>query len=101
MLRTSQIPPEEGKDGAQARRRRPAAGSYFEPAQDVPVQGWFQRDLKRYARAHLLSRRARIRPYINQNVVREWLDYRGNLWPRHGVKLWHLLTLELWLRVNE
>ena len=66
----------------------------------VPVQGWFQRDLRRFARAHLLDRRARLRPYVNREVVREWLDYRGNLWPRHGVKLWLLLTLEIWLRVN-
>lgn len=66
----------------------------------VPVQGWFQRDLRRFARAHLLDRRARLRPYINREIVREWLDYRGNLWPRHGVKLWLLLTLEIWLRVN-
>ncbi|HLV80807.1 MAG TPA: asparagine synthase C-terminal domain-containing protein, partial [Chthonomonadaceae bacterium] len=67
----------------------------------VPVQRWFQRDLRRFARGLLLDRRARTRPYLNHAVVREWLDYRGNLWPRHGVKLWLLLTLELWLRVQE
>lgn len=67
----------------------------------VPVQGWFQRELKGYARGLLLSRGARIRPYVNTQLVREWLAYRGELWPRYGVKLWLLLTLELWLRVNE
>jgi len=67
----------------------------------VPVQAWFRKDLRRYARAMLLARNARTRPYLNQVVVREWLDYRGGLWPRHGVKLWLLLTLEVWLRVQE
>jgi asparagine synthase (glutamine-hydrolysing) len=67
----------------------------------VPVQGWFRKDLRRLARGLLLGRNARTRPYLNRDVVREWLEYRGNLWPRHGVKLWLLLTLEVWLRVNE
>lgn len=67
----------------------------------VPVQGWFRKDLRRMARGMLMSRRARIRPYINQSLVKEWLAYRGSLWPRHGVKLWLLLTLEIWLRSNE
>ena len=67
----------------------------------VPVQGWFKRDLRRFARRLLLSRRARTRPYFNGGVVREWLNYRGSLWPRHGVKLWLLLTLEVWLRAQE
>jgi len=67
----------------------------------VPVQAWFQRDLRRYARAMLLDKRARTRPYLNRDVVDAWLDYRGSLWPRHGVKLWLLLTLEVWLRAHE
>lgn len=67
----------------------------------VPVQAWFRRDMKRWARGLLLGRRARIRPYINRELVREWLDYEGNLWPRHGVKLWLLATLEVWLQVND
>ena len=67
----------------------------------VPVQGWFKRDLRRFARRLLLSRRARTLPYFNREVVREWLSYRGNIWPRHGVKLWLLLTLEVWLRAQE
>lgn len=67
----------------------------------VPVQAWFRCDLRRYARDMLLSRRARTRAYLNPALVREWLDYQGNLWPRHGVKLWLVLTLELWLRAQE
>ncbi|MDQ2686977.1 MAG: asparagine synthase-related protein [Armatimonadota bacterium] len=67
----------------------------------VPVQRWFQRDLKSYARRLLLGRDARTRPFFTQSVVKEWLAYRGGLWPRHGVKLWLLLTLEVWLRAQE
>jgi asparagine synthase (glutamine-hydrolysing) len=67
----------------------------------VPVQRWFQDDLRRYARGLLLDRRARIRPYLNQSQIHDWLDYRGILWPRHGVKLWLVLTLETWLRAHE
>ena len=67
----------------------------------VPVQAWFRRDFRRYAAGYLLSRRSRIRPYLNQKLIRTWLDYNGNLWPRHGVKLWLLLSLEIWLRESE
>ena len=67
----------------------------------VPVQAWFRGELRKFASGLLMDRRARIRPYINQEVVRRWLDYRGNLWPRHGIKLWLLLTLEVWLRAQE
>lgn len=67
----------------------------------VPVQSWFRKELKGFARAYLLDRHARTRPYLNPEIVREWLDYKGSLFPRHGVKLWLLLTLELWLRAQE
>jgi asparagine synthase (glutamine-hydrolysing) len=68
----------------------------------VPVQHWFQKDLKRYAADMLLSRHSRIRPYLNQDVIRGWLDYRKNVpFARQGVKLWLVLSLEVWLRENE
>jgi asparagine synthase (glutamine-hydrolysing) len=104
------IPPEYKLEGANEKAvlKRAVADLLPEPILTrpksgmlVPVQGWFQRDLRRIARGLLLSRRSRTRPYLNPEVVREWLAYRGNLWPRHGVKLWLLLTLEVWLRVNE
>jgi asparagine synthase (glutamine-hydrolysing) len=66
----------------------------------VPVQYWFRKDLKKYAAKLLLDRRAATRPYLNPDLVRRWIDYKDNLWPRHGVKLWLLLTLELWLRLH-
>ena len=64
----------------------------------VPVQDWFLGPLRRLAREALLGRRARRRGLLNQALLREWLDYRGSLFPRYGVKLWLVLTLELWLR---
>ncbi|PYP83534.1 MAG: asparagine synthase [Blastocatellia bacterium AA13] len=67
----------------------------------VPVQLWFRRQWRRRARALLLSRRACIRDYLNREVIREWLDYRGDTWSRYGVKLWLLVSLELWLRSHQ
>jgi asparagine synthase (glutamine-hydrolysing) len=67
----------------------------------VPVQSWFRYDLQTYARGLLLGRKARIKPYMNQDIIKEWLGYRGTVSPRQGTKLWQLLSLEVWLRVNE
>jgi asparagine synthase (glutamine-hydrolysing) len=68
----------------------------------VPVQRWFRREMHRYAKDLLLSRRSRIRPYLNQKVIEEWLSYRSPLpHARQGIKLWLVLTLEVWLRVHE
>ena len=66
----------------------------------VPVQKWFKSELQKPARALLLSRRARLRPYVEQNLLKEWLDYRPMPFNRHGVRIWLLLTLELWLEEN-
>lgn len=64
----------------------------------VPVQGWFRAELRGLAREYLLGRRARQRDILDQATVREWLDYRGSLFPRHGIKLWLLLALELYFQ---
>ena len=64
----------------------------------VPVQYWFRQLWPKQARALLLSKHAKIRPYLNQELIREWLDYRGDTWGRYGVKLWLLVSLELWLQ---
>ena len=67
----------------------------------VPVRHWFRHELRGYATRMLLGRDARTREYVEADVIREWLKYEGGPWPRHGIKLWLLLTLEEWLRVNE
>ncbi|MBR8838221.1 MAG: 7-cyano-7-deazaguanine synthase [Stigonema ocellatum SAG 48.90 = DSM 106950] len=65
----------------------------------VPVQLGFRKFWQREARGLLLSRKAAIAPYLNQSVIRNWLDYRGDTWSRYGVKLWLLVSLEIWLQV--
>jgi asparagine synthase (glutamine-hydrolysing) len=66
----------------------------------MSMQQWFRTIWRRRARALLLDRNAEIAPYINQAIVKNWLDYRGQVWHRYGLKLWLLVTLEIWLRVN-
>ena len=67
----------------------------------VPVQKWFKTELQKPARDLLLSRRARIRRFVEPSVVKDWLDYKPMPFNRHGVRIWLLLTLELWLQENE
>ena len=66
----------------------------------VPVQLGFRKYWQRQARSILLNRRALIAPYINQDLVKEWLNFNGDIWGRYGVKLWLLVSLEIWLQVN-
>ncbi|MGB5960826.1 MAG: asparagine synthase-related protein [Coleofasciculaceae cyanobacterium] len=67
----------------------------------VPVQMGFREHWQRQAKALLLNRQARIAPYLNQALIRDWLSYRGDTWSRYGVKLWLLASLEIWLQVNQ
>ncbi len=67
----------------------------------VPVQRGFRHFWQRQAKALLLSRKAEIRPYLNQSLIRDWLNYEGDTWNRYGVKLWLLVSLEIWLQVNK
>lgn len=64
----------------------------------VPVQLGFRKYWNRPAKALLLSRQAAIAPYLNQSLIRDWLNYRGDTWNRYGVKLWLLTSLEYWLQ---
>lgn len=66
----------------------------------VPVQVGFREHWNRQARALLLHRKAAIAPYLNQAVIRDWLNYRGDTWNRYGVKLWLLTSLEHWLQAQ-
>ncbi len=67
----------------------------------VPVQYWFKKIWQRRAKSLLLNRNAEIAPYLNQDLIREWLNYRGDAWQRYGVKLWLLVSLEIWLQVQK
>ena len=101
------IPPEYKLSGATEKAVLKAAVQDLLPAaiiarpksgMMVPVQYWFRQLWPKQARALLLSKHAKIRPYLNQELIREWLDYRGDTWGRYGVKLWLLVSLELWLQ---
>ncbi len=65
----------------------------------VPVQLGFNQYWRREAKALLLNRKAAIAPYLNQSIIRNWLSYRGDPWQRYGVKLWLLVSLEIWLQI--
>ena len=67
----------------------------------VPVQLGFRKYWHREARKLLLSRKSEISAYINQDILREWLDFKGDVWGRYGIKLWLLVSLEIWLQVNK
>lgn len=64
----------------------------------VPVQAWFQNELRGYARSMLLDRKARTRDYFDRKTVKTWLDTPRE--PKRGVKIWLLLTMEVWLRTH-
>ncbi|MDY7006548.1 MAG: asparagine synthetase B family protein [Cyanobacteriota bacterium] len=66
----------------------------------VPVNFWFRQIWQRRTRNLLLSKKAAIAPYFNQDLIKDWLNYRGDTWKRYGIKLWLLVSLEIWLQVN-
>jgi asparagine synthase (glutamine-hydrolysing) len=104
-----QIPPEYKLSGVEEKAVLKAAVADLLPSaiidrpksgMMVPVQLGFRKYWNRQARSLLLSRSSAIAPYINRSVLRDWLDYRGDVWGRYGVKLWLLVSLELWLRAH-
>lgn len=104
-----EVPPEYKLDGAREKAVLKAAVADLLPERIlerpksgmmVPVQRWFRERWRRPAAALLLSRHARTRRFLDQTVVRDWLDYRGDVWARYGVKLWLLVSLELWLQTH-
>ena len=67
----------------------------------VPVQRWFKRELREIAQDWLLGKDGRVAEFLDTAVVRRWLEFRGELFPRQGAKLWLALGLEAWLRAHE
>lgn len=63
----------------------------------VPVQLGFRQYWQREAKQLLLNPKAMIADYLNPELIRNWLNYRGDTWERYGVKLWLLASLEMWL----
>lgn len=66
----------------------------------VPVQKWFRGPLAPWAESVLLGKSACVAPYLKQELIREWLRYGPMTYPRHGVKIWLILALELWLQTH-
>lgn len=66
----------------------------------VPVHYWFRDNLRRYAR-HMLNRRHLKRAGIFEPTqVKRLLDYNYEAGrPRYGLRLWMLITFELWRRM--
>ena len=66
----------------------------------VPIQLGFRKYWHKEAKDLLLNKRSLIAPYLNQSLINDWLNYRGDTWRRYGVKLWLLVSLEMWLQVR-
>jgi asparagine synthase (glutamine-hydrolysing) len=64
----------------------------------VPVEGWFRGPLLAQARARLLDGLAPYHLFDRRWLERLLAGRLGGLHPRHGAKLWLLVTLESWLR---
>ncbi|MGR9105938.1 MAG: asparagine synthase (glutamine-hydrolyzing) [Gammaproteobacteria bacterium] len=65
----------------------------------VPIDRWFQEEMKDLAYDVLLSRSARERGLVKSRFVRTMLDeHCGNI-QLHHARLWTLLMLELWFRM--
>lgn len=66
----------------------------------VPVHFWFQGELRRYAHKILSPRQVKAAGIFRPERVKQLLQYRTDEGPgRFGLRLWMLLTLELWRRM--
>jgi asparagine synthase (glutamine-hydrolysing) len=66
----------------------------------VPVEGWFRGPLAPHARERLLDGLTQTGLVRRDYLERLLAGRLGGLRPRHGAKIWLLLTLESWLRTN-
>lgn len=64
----------------------------------VPVEGWFKGPLLPAARARILDGLAPYGLFRTDYLERLLGGRLGGLRPRHGAKIWLLVTLEAWLR---
>lgn len=66
----------------------------------VPVHYWFKGPLRRYARKILSRRELERVGLFNPDRVRQWLRYDiGQANGRYGLRIWMLITFELWRRM--
>jgi asparagine synthetase B (glutamine-hydrolysing) len=67
----------------------------------VPLGDWFRQQLRPYVEETLLSPEARLRDYLDQNVIRKLFQEHVDGVRQHRYQLWILLTFEIWLRMFE
>jgi asparagine synthase (glutamine-hydrolysing) len=67
----------------------------------VPLTHWFRHQLRSYVEETLLSPRARLREYFDQEIIRTLFQEHVDGIRQHRYRLWLLLTFELWLRMFE
>ena len=66
----------------------------------VPVHFWFRGEMKRYARKILNPRSIQRAGIFDPIRVKQLLDYETEEGPgRYGLRLWMLLTFEVWRRI--
>jgi asparagine synthase (glutamine-hydrolysing) len=64
----------------------------------MPLGTWFRTQLRDYIRDHLASSGARCHEVVRADYVRTLLEEHDAGVADHGLPLWLLLTLEIWLR---
>jgi asparagine synthase (glutamine-hydrolysing) len=65
----------------------------------VPVEAWFRGPLQSHARERLLDGFTRWNLFEREYLERLLAGKLPGLRPRHGAKIWLLVTLEAWLRM--
>ncbi len=65
----------------------------------VPLGTWFRNDLRAYLHDHL-GTSARLFEYLDPRAVQSLLDEHQRGAADHGLRIWMLLTLEIWLRLR-
>ncbi|MCG8614081.1 MAG: asparagine synthase C-terminal domain-containing protein [Pseudomonadales bacterium] len=67
----------------------------------VPVHYWFQKELRRYARKILSKKALNQAGIFDPKRVQQILDYDlDDRKGRYGIRLWMLLTFEIWRRIT-
>ena len=66
----------------------------------VPIDHWFRNELKPLLFDVLLSERCLSRGLLNPASVRVLVDEHTSGRMNHAYRLWNLLCLELWQRLN-
>ncbi|MCH2205261.1 MAG: asparagine synthase C-terminal domain-containing protein [Lentisphaerales bacterium] len=67
----------------------------------VPVHFWFQKEMKNFARKILDPKEIKKAGIFNSDSIAELMSFDTPQWQtRYGLKLWMVLTFEIWRRVT-